>query len=177
LGLPLQQQEAAVSMTAAASGFATKPRAIFRLAFSFGLFQAVMPVFGWLLGSAVVDYISAWDHWVAFTLLALVGVNMIRSGLDANEERMSTDPSRGLTLITLSIATSIDALAVGLSFCVLDMKILIPCILIGVITFVMSVGAVKIGTIAGEVVGKRVEILGGVILIGIGLNILFGHMT
>ena len=177
LSIGLAMDASAVSMAAAASGFVTQPKAVFRLAFSFGLFQAVMPAIGWLLGSAVVDYISAWDHWVAFILLALVGVRMIYSGLDTNEVHLSSDPSRGLILITLSIATSIDALAVGLSFSMLDMSILIPCLLIGVITFLMSVVAVKVGTIAGQMAGKRIEILGGLILIGIGLRILFTHMN
>ena len=166
----------AVSMAAAASGFAAQPRAVFRLAFHFGLFQAGMPVLGWLLGSTFVDYIIDWDHWIAFLLLAIVGGRMIYSGFGGSDESMTIDPSKGFTLITLSIATSIDALAVGLSFSMLDMDILIPCLLIGMITFALSVLAIRLGKVAGERLGKRVEILGGVILVGIGLRILVTHL-
>ena len=168
---------AAVSMAAAAAGYAKTPRPVFRLAFHFGLFQAIMPAIGWFLGSSVVDYISAWDHWIAFALLGLVGARMIYSGLDSREERLSIDPTKGWVLITLSIATSIDALAVGLSFSMLNMNILLPCLLIGTVTILMSLIAVRVGTFAGQVTGKRVEIFGGLILIGIGLRILYMHLT
>jgi len=167
----------AVSMAAAASGFASKPRAIFRLAFHFGLFQAGMPAIGWFLGNSIVAYISAWDHWIAFSLLAIVGGRMIYSGFEPSEDTMPFDPSKGLALITLSIATSIDALAVGLSFSMLEMAILIPCLLIGIITFLMSILAVRIGAFTGQMFGKRVEILGGLILLGIGMRILFSHLV
>ncbi len=177
LSIGLAMDASAVSMAAAAAGSAANPRAVFRLAFHFGLFQAVMPVLGWLLGATFVDYITSWDHWIAFGLLAVVGGRMIFSGLDNSEDRMFVDPTRGLTLITLSIATSIDALAVGLSFSVLEMDILIPCLLIGAITIVLSMVAVRLGKVAGKMLGKRVEILGGLILLSIGLRILFVHMT
>jgi len=177
LSIGLAMDASAVSIAAAAAGFASKPRAIFRLAFHFGLFQAGMPAIGWVLGNSVVDYISEWDHWIAFSLLAIVGVRMIYSGFDTSEDTMSLDPSKGLALVTLSIATSIDALAVGLSFSMLEMTILIPCLLIGIITFLMSILAVRIGTFASRMVGKRVEVFGGLILIGIGTRILFSHMV
>jgi len=176
LSLGLAMDAAAVSMAAAAAGFTTSPRPVFRLAFHFGLFQAVMPAIGWMLGTTVVDYISSWDHWIAFALLGLVGARMIYSGFDSTEERMSIDPTKGWVLITLSIATSIDALAVGLSFSMLNMNILIPCLLIGTITILMSLIAVRVGTFAGQLTGRRVEIFGGFILIGIGLRILYVHL-
>lgn len=176
LSVGLAMDASAVSMVAAASGFTNGSRAVFRLAFHFGLFQAGMPFLGWLLGSSVVDLISAWDHWIAFGLLAVVGGRMIYSGLDANEERMVSDPTRGFTLITLSVATSIDALAVGFSFSLLDLGILIPCLMIGWITFFMSLLATRLGRAAGARAGKRVEILGGLILMGIGTRILLSHI-
>ncbi len=167
----------AVSITAAASGYANHKRQVFRLAFHFGLFQGLMPFLGWLLGSSVVAYIENWDHWVAFILLAIVGGRMIYEGFDKSEERIQSDPTRGLMLITLSIATSIDALAVGLSFSMLNVKILLPCMLIGLITIALSVLATQVGKAAGRFLGKKVEILGGLILIGIGLRILITHLT
>ena len=176
LSLGLAMDAAAVSMAAAAAGYTKSIRPVFRLAFHFGLFQAGMPAFGWLLGTTVVAYISTWDHWIAFALLGLVGARMIYSGLDSAEERMSIDPTKGWVLITLSIATSIDALAVGLSFSMLNMDILLPCLLIGTITILMSVMAVWVGTFAGQLTGKRVELFGGFILIGIGLRILYLHL-
>lgn len=167
----------AVSMTAAAAGYTIKKRQVFRLAFHFGLFQGMMPYLGWLLGSTVVDYIKSWDHWIAFVLLGIVGGRMIYEGLDKDSGQMKTDPTKGWTLVTLSVATSIDALAVGLSFSMLNMNILVPCLMIGVITFIMSILAVRIGTLAGQMIGKRVEIVGGLILIGIGTRILISHLS
>lgn len=177
IAIGLAMDASAVSMTAAAAGYADNRRAIFRLAFHFGLFQALMPFIGWLLGSTVVDYISVWDHWIAFTLLAVVGGRMIYSGLVPDQEKLKVDPSKGWTLITLSIATSIDALAAGLSFSMLNVNIWLPCILIGVITMILSAISTRIGKTAGHWLGHRVEILGGFILLGIGLNILITHLT
>ena len=177
LSIGLAMDASAVSLGAAASGFASHPRAIFRLAFHFGLFQAVMPGIGWLLGSTVVEYIVNWDHWIAFGLLAIVGGRMIHEGLHPDAERISSDPSKGLTLISLSIATSIDALAVGLSFSMLEMDIFIPCLIIGVTTFVLAILAIRLGRVAGEYLGSRVEVLGGLILLGIGVRILYSHMV
>jgi len=165
---------AAVSITASAAGYAKDYRAVFRLAFHFGLFQALMPALGWFLGSTVVHYISRWDHWIAFTLLAVVGGRMIFSGFFTDNDKLIVDPSKGWTLITLSIATSIDALAAGLSFSALNMDIWLPCLLIGVI---LSAISTRIGRAAGQWLGQRVEILGGFILLGIGLRILVTHLA
>ena len=167
----------AVSMAAAAAGFANQKRQVFRLSFHFGLFQGVMPFMGWLLGSTVVNYIQSWDHWIAFTLLAFVGGRMIREGFNKDPQRMKRDPTRGWILVTLSIATSIDALAVGLSFSLLNVGILIPCLFIGFITIAMCVIATRVGKVAGQLLGKRVEIIGGLILIAIGVRILISHIA
>ncbi|MBT3254788.1 MAG: manganese efflux pump [Candidatus Marinimicrobia bacterium] len=177
IAIGLAMDASAVSMTAAAAGFVRDLRAVFRLAFHFGLFQAVMPFIGWLLGSTVVDYISAWDHWVAFALLAIVGGRMIYSGMVPDEKELIVDPSRGWVLITLSIATSIDALAAGLSFSVLNVNIWLPCLLIGIITFILSALSTQIGRLVGPWLGQKVEILGGFILMGIGLRILVTHLS
>ncbi len=177
IAIGLAMDASAVSMTAAASGYANQTRQVFRLAFHFGLFQGVMPLFGWFLGSTVVEYIEKWDHWVAFTLLAIVGGRMVASWFDKTEEKIVSDPTRGWTLVTLSIATSIDALAVGLSFSLLAVNIWIACLLIGVITFILSILATRIGLVAGKLIGKGVEVFGGLILIGIGLRILMTHLA
>ena len=176
IAIALAMDASAVSMAAAASGFAQSKRAIIRLAFHFGLFQAIMPFIGWLLGSTVVAYISNWDHWFAFTLLAIVGGRMIYDGLSPEDKRVSVDPTKGWTLISLSIATSIDALAAGLSFSILEVTIWLPCLLIGLITFVLSIISTQIGKVTGSWLGHRVEIAGGIILIGIGFNILRQHL-
>ncbi|NQV41772.1 MAG: manganese efflux pump [Candidatus Marinimicrobia bacterium] len=177
IAIGLAMDASAVSMTAAAAGFVKDKRAVFRLAFHFGLFQALMPLLGWLLGSTVVDYMSAWDHWIAFILLAIVGGRMIYSGFVPDNARLIVDPSKGWTLITLSIATSIDALAAGLSFSMLNVNIWLPCLLIGVITAILSAASTRIGKAAGQWLGQRVEILGGIILLVIGLRILVTHLT
>ena len=177
IAIGLAMDASAVSMTAAAAGFVNDNRAVFRLAFHFGFFQALMPFIGWLLGSTVVDYISMWDHWIAFILLAIVGSRMIYSGFFPDNDRLTVDPSKGWTLITLSIATSIDALAAGLSFSILHVNIWLPCLLIGVITAILSALSTRIGKTAGAWLGHRVEILGGLILLGIGFRILIIHLA
>jgi putative Mn2+ efflux pump MntP len=115
----LAMDASAVSLVAAASGFAEDSRSTFRLAFHFGLFQFLMPVLGWLLGIRFSAYFSAFDHWIAFGLLLFVGGRMVLSGLRPDTESFSKDPSRGFTLIMLSVATSIDAFAIGLTLAML----------------------------------------------------------
>lgn len=172
----LAMDAAAVSLAAAASGFARDGRAIFRLAFHFGLFQFMMPVLGWVLGVGFVAYFKAVDHWIAFGLLAFVGGRMVISGLDQSETPIQKDPSRGMTMVMLSLATSIDALAVGLSLAMLDINIWYPSVMIGIITSAMSLGAIALGRRLGTLFGKRMEILGGVILIFIGTRILVSEL-
>ena len=167
----------AVSLGAGASGHARDGRAIFRLSFHFGLFQFLMPVIGWYLGSTVAPYIATVDHWIAFGLLAFVGGRMIRAGLDANQEVLAKDPSRGLTLVALCVATSIDALAIGLSLAMLRVTIWYPSVVIGVVTGGLSLVGLHLGTQLGTRFGKRMEIVGGVILVAIGLRLLVSHVA
>jgi manganese efflux pump family protein len=169
----LAMDASAVCLAAAAAGFAKNGRAVFRLVFHFGLFQFLMPVLGWFVGISFVSYLKAIDHWIAFVLLAIVGGRMILEGLDPKPEEQKKDPSRGMTMVMLSLATSIDALAVGLSLAVLDVNIWYPGIMIGVITAGMSYLAIKIGIRMGTLLGSRMEVVGGFVLIGIGLKILF----
>jgi putative Mn2+ efflux pump MntP len=167
----------AVSLGIGTTGQANSPRPIFRLSFHFGLFQAFMPVLGWFAGSRVAGLVANVDHWVALALLSLVGVRMIRSGLDPNGETHVNDPSRGGTLVILAVATSIDAFAVGLSLGMLHVTILYPAAVIGVVTGSLSLVGLLAGGRLGKVFGKRMEILGGLILIGIGLRIVISHLA
>ena len=153
------------------------PRPVFRLAFHFGLFQALLPIIGWLFGNTIEPYVRGFDHWVAFGLLAFVGLRMIRSGLSKGEEENPKDPSRGWTMVMLSIAVSIDALAVGLSLGVIGVTIWTPAIVIGLVTGILSVLGLRVGNGVGKRYGKPVEVLGGLVLIGIGVRILMSHLV
>lgn len=166
----------AVSLGIGATRVVCAPRPAFRLSFHFGFFQFMMPVLGWLTGSSFAGLIAEFDHWVALGLLASVGVRMIRSGLDADAAAFGCDPSRGRMLITLSVATSIDAFAVGLSLAMLGVAILFPSAIIGGVTGTLSLIGLLIGHRLGVLFGKRMEIVGGLILIGIGVRIVMSHL-
>jgi len=153
------------------------PRPIFRLAFHFGLFQGVMPIIGWLFGYTIEPYVKDFDHWVAFGLLAFVGIRMLRSGLSKNQDESKQDPSRGWTMVLLSVAVSIDALAIGLSLAFLKITVWIPSLVIGLVTSGLSVVGLRVGNSVGKKYGKPVEVFGGLILIGIGINIVVSHMA
>jgi putative Mn2+ efflux pump MntP len=153
------------------------------IAFSFAFFQAFMPVIGWLAGLTVRDQLVAVDHWIAFGLLAVLGLKMIYESLKPEEKRKPFNPLNPWMLVTLSLATSIDALIVGVSFALLEtpdtpfwMAILLPVIIIGTVTYLMSMLGILFGKKAGTRLGKRMELLGGLILIGIGVKILVEHL-
>ena len=165
----------AVSLASGARQPSVGRRGALRLAFHFGLFQFMMPVIGWFIGSRIAGLIGNVDHWVAFALLAFVGGRMIRSGFD-HLATCPPDPSRGMTLLTLSLATSIDALAVGLSLAMLRVNIWQPSAIIGIVTATLSLIALQLGRRLGMAIGKRMEIAGGVLLILIGLRILLSHL-
>jgi manganese efflux pump family protein len=176
IAVGLAMDACAVSLGIGAGGRAQGPRAHFRLSFHFGLFQAFMPILGWFAGSAFAGLLASVDHWIAMALLGFVGGRMIRAGLDPHGETQGGDPSRGGTLVTLAIATSIDAMAVGLSLAMLGISIVYPSLVIGVVTSGMSLGALLIGRRLGVAFGKRMEIAGGLLLIGIGLRVLLSHL-
>jgi putative Mn2+ efflux pump MntP len=152
-----------------------------RIALSFGLFQAAMPILGWLAGLGVRSIIEGFDHWVAFGLLVLVGGHMIREAVHGGSEEADFSPPGHLALVALSIATSIDALAVGLSLSLLKVAIRGPVVVIGVVTFAMSflgviLGHEMKGLLRGR--GRRtIQVLGGIVLIAIGVRILLRHTT
>ena len=162
----------AVSICKGLSVQRLKPRHYLLTGAWFGGFQALMPSIGFLLGSAFDQYISAFDHWIAFVLLAFIGGNMVRESLSGDEE--CHDDSFGLrTMFLLAVATSIDALAVGVTFALLpDVHILSAVSLIGAATFLLSALGLKVGNVFGLRYKARAELAGGVILILIGLKIL-----
>lgn len=149
---------------------------VLRLSLAFGLFQFVMPLAGWLAGSTVVDLIQGFDHWIAFALLALVGGKMIWEGLEKEKDEEKADQTRGWPLLLLSVATSIDALAVGFSFSLLKTPILFPAAIIGLTCFAMTAVGMSFGKGLARIFGKKVEILGGLVLIAIGVKILMEHL-
>jgi putative Mn2+ efflux pump MntP len=153
-------------------------RHIFRLAWHFGLFQGGMSVIGWAGGITFRSLIESFDHWLAFILLFLVGARMIHEALGiAEAEKGPVDPTRGLSLVVLSIATSIDALAVGLSFAFLQTDILLPSLIIGVVASLLTALGLYLGKMVRHAsrLGTAAEIGGGLVLIGIGIKILFDH--
>lgn len=167
----------AVSLGIGTTGQAQTSRPIFRLSFHFGFFQGLMTFLGWLAGNTIAPLISSVDHWIALGLLAFVGTRMIREGLSNEEETASkNDPSRGGTLMMLCIATSIDAMAVGLSMAMLDVNILNASLMIAGVTLGLSLFGLLVGGKLGLRFGKRMEILGGLILIGIGLRVVMTHL-
>lgn len=147
-----------------------------RVASIFALFQGGLTVAGYFLGSIISEAIKTADHWVALGLLSILGIKMIVEGVKKDEEKKSLDYNSFLVLLTLALGTSIDAFAVGISFALLDLKILTSGIIIGSVTFLASMTAIRIGKSAGERLGKRVEVFGGLILITIGLKIFLEHI-
>ncbi|MHA2394787.1 MAG: manganese efflux pump MntP [Promethearchaeota archaeon] len=145
-----------------------------KVGFFFGSFQAFMPLIGWLAGISVIDLISDFDHWIAFGLLTFIGLRMIYESIKTESKKIIGSSNISILLI-LAIATSIDALAVGLSFSFLEVSIVMPVIIIGVVTFTLSVVGVYIGKRFGGLFGK-IGILGGLILIGMGIRILMEHI-
>ena len=165
-----------VCLVVASSGWAQGPRPAFRLSFHFGLFQFIMPVLGWLAGAEVERLIRNYDHWIAFTLLAIVGLRMIKSALGPDDDVQRSDPSRGWRLVILSVAVSIDALAVGFTLGLLGISVWYPAILVGIVTGCLSLVGLRLGRGLGARLGKPFEVIGGLLLVGIGVRILIDHL-
>ena len=147
-----------------------------RIATILAIFQAGLLVIGYFLGSAVSDIIKSADHWIALALLSFLGIRMIFEGTKIKAEDEIRDYTKTSFLITAAIGTSIDAFAVGISFALLDIVIWISGIIIGAVTFLASMTAIRIGKSAGMKLGQKVEIIGGLILISIGIKIFIEHM-
>ena len=177
LALGLSMDAFAVSVT---NGFMIKQlkfRSAFRIALFFGVFQAVMPVIGWAAGLSFVSYIQSVDHWLAFALLGFIGSKMI---VESRSLRKGSECKNCLhlpTLIILSFATSIDALAIGFSFACLRVSIVMPVAFIGGITFLVCLAGVYLGKKVGHIFENKIEMFGGIVLIAIGAKILVEHLV
>ena len=147
-----------------------------RVAMVMAIFQAGFLVTGYFLGSVISDFIKAADHWIALLLLSFLGIRMIIEGIRRKDDDEVRDYTKPLTLVATAIGTSIDAFAVGISFALLEIKIWISGILIGAVTFLASMTAIRIGKSAGKRLGRNVEIIGGLILIAIGVKIFLEHI-
>ncbi len=177
IALGLAMDAFAVSLGVGTSQIAYSTRSKLRLAFHFGVFQAGMTLFGWLGGTTIEALIRNFDHWIAFALLSYVGGRMVWSGFHADQMSYSSDPTRGGLMVLLSVATSLDALAVGLSMAILGAPVFVPALFIGLVAFLLSAIGLFCGCYFGARFGKRMEILGGFLLIAIGLRILVEHLT
>jgi manganese efflux pump family protein len=177
IAIGLAMDALAVSIATGMTLSRVTPRHTFRMAFHFGLFQFMMPVVGWLAGRQVAGRMADFDHWVAFGLLTFIGAKMLYESRHETEIGSRGDPTRGWTLVALSVATSIDALAVGVSMALLEeTSVWLPAVVIGLVAAAFS----AVGITSGARLGKRwsfwSEIAGGVVLILIGLKILVSHL-
>jgi manganese efflux pump family protein len=172
LAVGLAADAFAVSIVAGLTLKNVTPRHVFRLAFHFGLFQFLMPILGWCVGDFLAGQIQAYDHWVAFALLCYVGGKMFWEARGHKEVEDSIDPTRGMRLVTLSVATSIDALAVGLSMAFMGVSVWIPSVVIGLVTATLTSLGIFFGSRIGSRWGQWAEIGGGVVLILIGFKVL-----
>jgi len=147
-----------------------------KIAFFFGFFQAVMPVAGWLLGLTFKDLITDFDHWIAFGILGAIGIKMIIEAFK-KDNKQELNITKFWVLISLSVATSIDAMIVGISFAFLELNILLTVSIIGFVTFIISLTGIYLGKKFTFISGKKAEIIGGLVLIGIGIKILIEHLN
>ena len=175
LAVGLSMDAFAVSICKGLSVNRLRPRHALIAGAYFGGFQALMPLIGWLLGRQFESLIKSVDHWVAFALLALIGANMIREAVK-NEEENLNDSFSPRTMFPLAVATSIDALAVGVTFAFIDVAVVPAVSFIGVTTFLFSAAGLKIGRLFGAKYKSRAELAGGIVLICIGLKILIEHI-
>ncbi len=177
IALALAVDAFAVTVGLACSLSGLNRRQVFRLAFHFGLFQFLMPVIGWFLGENLIKVISRYDHWVAFGLLAAIGLKMIIQSFKVEQDKyQGQDPTRGWALVVLALATSQDALAAGFSLAVLGINIWVASLVIGLTAFTLTQLASRVGPVLGRTFGRWAELVGGLILILIGVKILADHL-
>lgn len=174
IGTGLSMDAFSVSITNGMNMKRVEFKDAFKIALFYGIFQFIMPVIGFFAAEIFKSYIEAVDHWVAFLLLAFIGIKMIIEAFDKKEEEEKNLSIKVLTL--QAIATSIDALAVGISFAALNTPIWSSSFIIGMTTFVLCFGAVYIGKTVGKFLAEKAEIFGGIILLGIGIKILAEHL-
>jgi manganese efflux pump family protein len=174
IAVGLSMDALAVSLTIGLTLSCFQLRPALRTALFFGGFQALMPLIGWASGMTFSNWIKPFDHWVAFGLLLFIGGKMIWEARKTGEEHKTCNPDNLATMLTLAVATSIDALAVGLSLSFLEVRILTPVLVIGTVTFGLSFLGVWVGNRLR--LGRSIEIIGGLVLIGVGLKILVQHL-
>lgn len=177
IGIALSMDCFAVSLAIGTFTKTNLPVTALVIAFSFGVFQTGMTLLGWAAGAGFAGFIAGFDHWLAFLLLGIIGIRMIAEGFEEQEENNVISDLRFIPVMVLSVATSIDALAVGLSYAFLGLEIIVPALIIGIVAFIISFGGVLSGMRLRTLLGKKIEIAGGIILIAIGLNILFSHLS
>ncbi len=175
IAIGLSMDSFAVSITNGLTIRELNTKRILFISLSFATFQALMPLIGWFAGMGVEKYIKEIDHWIAFLLLSFIGIKMIYEGLKKTNAERDTE-MKILTVFGQSFATSIDAFAIGISFAILDLEIVTPILIIGLVTFIFSLAGLQLGKYFGKKLGKSFEILGGLVLIGIGLKILIEHL-
>ena len=176
LGIAMSTDAFAAAVGKGAAMRDPRLRDALRAGLIFGVIEGVTPVIGWLLGMAAAKYVTAWDHWIAFTLLLLLGLRMIREGL-ANDDDAKPRTDGFWALATTGFATSIDAMAVGVGLAFIDANIAVVATVIGCTTFVLVTAGILLGRVLGGLAGKRAEIFGGLLLIGIGSAILYEHLS
>lgn len=176
ISISLALDSLAVSIAGGAHAQKSKIIHAIKVAAFFGTFQAIMPLFGWLIGETIKDAIISVDHWIAFFLLSGIGIKMIHESITALPEDKKRDLLNTKTLIMLSIATSIDAFVVGITLGLLTIPLLLSISIIGVVTFILCFFGFLFGNSFGKLFGKRIEILGGLVLIAIGTKILLEHL-
>jgi len=177
IALGLAMDAFAVSIVSGAAYKQLKIKHALRIALFFGGFQAIMPLIGYLAGLSIKTYITSYDHWVAFGLLSAVGVKMIYGSFKIKSAEENLNPSNILILLVLSLATSIDALAIGITLSFLRVSLVTAVSIIGLVTFVLSYLGVFIGKRFGHFFENKIEAIGGLILIGLGIKILFEHLV
>ncbi len=175
LAIGLSMDSLAVSIASGMSMKTMRETEALKISVFFAFFQGTMPVAGWYIGSSFSKYITVFDHWIAFVMLLFLGGKMIVEGVRNSDDCQGIDPTKTSTLIGLSVATSIDALAVGVSIALLKHEILFPAVIIGVVTLVFSLIGLYAGKILGKLVKQWVTIAGGVVLVFIGTKILIEH--
>lgn len=175
IAIGLSMDSLAVSIASGISIKFFKLKNVTKIALYLAFFQGIMPLIGWSAGIGFKHYITAFDHWIAFGLLLFLGIKMIIDGYKDIDDKTNCNPLKMAVLLGLSVATSIDALVVGVSFAFLDVSIISPVFIIGLITFIVSFVGVLFGIRFGKKFNLKIELIGGIILIGIGTKILIEH--
>jgi len=176
IAIGLSMDAFAVSITIGLTVKRPKIKEVLIPGFYFGFFQMLMPLIGYFAGTFFSGYIQAFDHWIAFALLGLIGGKMIKESFSKKEEKINDNPFQCIKMLFLAIATSIDALAVGITFSFFEMNIFKTIIIIGIITFCISTVGVKIGNVFGTKFKSKAEFFGGVVLVILGIKILIDHL-